>query len=151
LMENNLSSILNKIRKDNTIVFTNGCFDLLHEGHLHLLKEAKKLGDILIIGINDDASVKRLKGNTRPIEQLETRILHLNNTGLADFVIPFTEDTPLSLIEKIQPQIIVKGSDYTKENIIGSNIAEQTVIIPIIEGFSTTKKIEFLQKNSPLS
>ncbi|HNE50321.1 MAG: adenylyltransferase/cytidyltransferase family protein [Chitinophagales bacterium] len=150
-MENNLSSILNKIRKDNTIVFTNGCFDLLHEGHLHLLKEAKKLGDILIIGINDDASVKRLKGNTRPIEQLETRILHLNNTGLADFVIPFTEDTPLSLIEKIQPQIIVKGSDYTKENIIGSNIAEQTVIIPIIEGFSTTKKIEFLQKNSPLS
>jgi len=150
-MENNLSSILNKIRKDNTIVFTNGCFDLLHEGHLHLLKEAKKLGDILIIGINDDASVKRLKGNTRPVEQLETRILHLNNTGLADFVIPFTEDTPLSLIEKIQPQIIVKGSDYTKENIIGSNIAEQTVIIPIIEGFSTTKKIEFLQKNSPLS
>jgi len=150
-MENNLSSILNKIRKDNTIVFTNGCFDLLHEGHLHLLKEAKKLGDILIIGINDDASVKRLKGNTRPIEQLETRILHLNNTGLADFVIPFTEDTPLSLIEKIQPQIIVKGSDYTKENIIGSNIAEQTVIIPIIEGFSATKKIEFLQKNSPLS
>lgn len=137
-MENNLSSILNKIRKDNTIVFTNGCFDLLHEGHLHLLKEAKKLGDILIIGINDDASVKRLKGNTRPVEQLETRILHLNNTGLADFVIPFTEDTPLSLIEKIQPQIIVKGSDYTKENIIGSNIAEQTVIIPIIEGFSTT-------------
>lgn len=150
-MENNLSSILNEIRKNNTIVFTNGCFDLLHEGHLHLLKEAKKLGDILIIGINDDASVKRLKGNTRPIEQLETRILHLNNTGLADFVIPFTEDTPLSLIEKIQPQIIVKGSDYTKENIIGSNIAEQTVIIPIIEGFSTTKKIEFLQKNSPLS
>ena len=70
-MENNLSSILNKIRKDNTIVFTNGCFDLLHEGHLHLLKEAKKLGDILIIGINDDASVKRLKGNTRPIEQLD--------------------------------------------------------------------------------
>ncbi len=150
-MENNLSSILNEIRKNNTIVFTNGCFDLLHEGHLHLLKEAKKLGDILIIGINDDASVKRLKGNTRPVEQLETRILHLNNTGLADFVIPFTEDTPLSLIEKIQPQIIVKGSDYTKENIIGSNIAEQTVIIPIIEGFSTTKKIEFLQKNSPLS
>lgn len=150
-MENNLSSILNEIRKNNTIVFTNGCFDLLHEGHLHLLKEAKKLGDILIIGINDDASVKRLKGNTRPVEQLETRILHLNNTGLADFIIPFTEDTPLSLIEKIQPQIIVKGSDYTKENIIGSNIAEQTVIIPIIEGFSTTKKIEFLQKDSPLS
>jgi len=150
-MENNRSSILNKINKNQTIVFTNGCFDLLHEGHLHLLKEARKLGDILIIGINDDASVKRLKGNARPIENLETRILNLKNTGFADFIIPFAEDTPLSLTEQLQPKIIVKGSDYIRENIIGNNIAEQTIIIPIKEGFSTTKKIEFLQKNKPLS
>ncbi|MEN9447066.1 MAG: D,D-heptose 1-phosphate adenosyltransferase / 7-phosphate kinase [Bacteroidota bacterium] len=137
-----IQSFLNSIQSHQKVVFTNGCFDLLHEGHLHLLKEAKKLGAILIVGINDDASVKRLKGETRPIETLAVRIKHLEDTKIPDFIISFSEDTPLQLTEKIRPSIIVKGGDYKKEEIVGNTIAEQVMIIPLLEGFSTTKIIE---------
>lgn len=128
-------------RKNQTIVFTNGCFDLLHEGHLHLLKEAKKLGNILIVAVNADDSIKRLKGNSRPIETLETRLNKLSKLDEVDYLISFSEDTPLHLIQKIQPDILVKGGDYKKEQIVGNNIAQKVVIIPLLEGFSTTKKI----------
>ncbi|HRH56037.1 MAG TPA: adenylyltransferase/cytidyltransferase family protein [Chitinophagales bacterium] len=154
-MNNNLSSkiiidldafLQQHERKKQTIVFTNGCFDLLHEGHLYLLKAAKKLGDILIVAVNDDASVKRLKGITRPIESIELRMQKLANLEIVDYVIPFEEDTPLLLIEKIKPNVLVKGGDYKKEEIVGNKIALQTVIIPLLEGFSTTKIIE---QNNP--
>lgn len=137
-----LQSFLNTLDKDRTIVFTNGCFDLLHQGHLYLLQEAKKLGDVLIVGINDDASVRRLKGDTRPVETLDVRIQHLQDSGIPDFVVPFSEDAPLRLIETIRPHILVKGGDYKKEHVVGNQIADQTVIIPLLEGYSTTKIIK---------
>ncbi len=129
-------------RENQIIVFTNGCFDLLHDGHLYLLKEAKKFGGILIVAVNDDDSVKRLKGITRPIESLELRMQKLAELETVDFVISFSGDTPLQLIEKIKPAVLVKGGDYKKEEIVGNNIALQTVIIPLLEGFSTTKIIQ---------
>ncbi len=138
--------ITNLYRENKTIVFTNGCFDLLHKGHLHLLEEAKKLGDILIVAVNDDASVKRLKGNSRPIESLEIRMKKIAELKAIDYVISFSEDTPLQLIEQLQPTILVKGGDYKKEEIVGNKIAHQTVIIPLLEGYSTTKEVESKKK-----
>lgn len=129
-------------RKNRLVVFTNGCFDLLHEGHLHLIAESKKLGDVLIVAVNDDASVQRLKGVTRPIEHLETRMMHLTELDAVDYVLSFSGDTPLQIIEKIQPDILVKGGDYKKEEVVGNHIAPKTVIIPLLEGFSTTKIIQ---------
>lgn len=128
-------------RKNKVVVFTNGCFDLLHQGHLHLLNEAKKLGNTLIVAVNDDASIKRIKGITRPIETIDIRLQKLAELNEVDFLFPFSEDTPLSLIEKIQPDILVKGGDYKLEGIVGNTIAKKTIIIPLIEGFSTTKII----------
>lgn len=138
-----LDSFIATLRcKNKTIVFTNGCFDLLHEGHLHLIAESKKLGDVLIVAVNDDASVQRLKGVTRPIEHLETRMMHLTELDAVDYVLSFSGDTPLQIIEKIQPDILVKGGDYKKEDVVGNHIAPKTVIIPLLEGFSTTKIIQ---------
>jgi D-beta-D-heptose 7-phosphate kinase/D-beta-D-heptose 1-phosphate adenosyltransferase len=127
---------------NKTIVFTNGCFDLLHKGHLHLIAESKKLGDLLIVAVNDDASVKRLKGATRPVESLETRMKHLAAIEIVDYIFSFSEDTPLQIIEKIQPDVLVKGGDYKKEEVVGNHIAQKTVIIPLLDGFSTTKIIQ---------
>ena len=134
-------------KKNKTIVFTNGCFDLLHNGHLHLIKEAKKEGDHLIVGINDDASVKRLKGETRPVENIEKRMLHLAQLKEVDFIIPFSEDTPLLLIEKIKPAVLVKGGDYIENEIVGADFVKsnggKVVLVPLLKGFSTTKSIRF--------
>lgn len=141
-MSDVIASLLKNIPRNKTIVFTNGCFDLLHEGHIYLLNEAKKLGDILIVAINDDASVQKLKGNARPIQTLTTRVQQLKNTTIPDFVIPFSADTPLQLIEQIRPDFLVKGGDYDKETIVGNHIAKKTIIIPLLSGFSTTKKIQ---------
>lgn len=128
-------------RENKKIVFTNGCFDLLHQGHLHLLKEAKKLGDKLIVAINNDASVRKLKGETRPIETLEIRIEKLIALDDVDYVISFSDDTPLLLIEQIQPDVLVKGGDYKIDEIIGRQFAKNITIIPLLSGFSTTKVI----------
>lgn len=129
-------------RTNKSIIFTNGCFDLLHEGHLHLIAESKKLGDKLIVAVNDDASVKRLKGATRPVESLETRMKNLAASETVDYIISFSEDTPLQIIEKIQPDVLVKGGDYKKEEVVGNHITQKTVIIPLLDGFSTTKIIQ---------
>ena len=90
-------------RNNKLVVFTNGCFDLLHEGHLHLIAESKKLGGVLIVAVNDDASVQRLKGATRPVEHLKTRMNHLAELDMVDYVVSFSEDTPLQIIEKYNP------------------------------------------------
>lgn len=128
-------------RENKTIVFANGCFDLLHEGHLHLLKQAKKLGNVLIVAVNNDVSVKILKGNTRPIENLETRLSKLCALEEIDYLISFSEETPIGLIQKIQPNILIKGGDYLPENIIGKEFVQQVIIVPLLDGFSTTNQI----------
>lgn len=128
------------------IVFTNGCFDLLHKGHIYLLQEARKQGDILVVGINADLSIKRLKGSLRPIENLENRIGKLAQLECVDFIITFEEDTPIDLIQKIKPNVLVKGGDYNKDTIVGADLVENKggniVIIPLLEGISTSIIIE---------
>lgn len=128
--------------KDETIVFTNGCFDVLHLGHLHVLSAAKTLGTKLIVGLNSDASVKRLKGNSRPIFDQQTRQWQLAALAFVDAVILFKENTPLNLITTIKPNILVKGGDYQLSQIVGADvvIANDGVVkvIPFLEGFSTT-------------
>jgi len=128
------------------IVFTNGVFDLLHEGHIASLSQAAQEGDYLIVAVNGDDSVKRLKGDSRPINNENSRALLLASLLIVDAVIIFHEDTPLQLIQQILPDVLVKGGDYTVDQIAGSKevIANggRVVINPIIEGFSTTGIIE---------
>lgn len=114
-----------KFRKNNQkIVFTNGVFDILHRGHIEYLKKAKNLGDILIVGINSDDSVKKIKGNKRPIVQQEDRAYLLSNISFVDYVCIFNEETPLNLISEIIPDVLVKGADWDKNNIVGKDIVE---------------------------
>lgn len=124
------------------ISFTNGCFDILHRGHIASLSDAAKEADFLIVGVNSDASTKRLKGETRPINDEQSRALLLASLSVVDAVVIFEEDTPLELIKTLQPDVLVKGGDYTLEQIVGSKevIANggKVVINPIVEGFSTT-------------
>ena len=125
------------------IVFTNGCFDLLHYGHVHYLAEARALGQKLIVGLNSDKSVQRLKGIHRPIKEEKSRQFILAGLECVDAVILFKEDTPLELVELIRPHIIVKGGDWQAKDIVGSDIVlsdgGEVKSLPFIEGFSTTK------------
>ena len=123
------------------VIFTNGCFDILHKGHLTLLKEARSLGDKLIVGLNNDVSVKRLKGNDRPFNDITTRKEQLELIPYVDEVVIFDEDTPYNLIKNIKPDLIVKGGDYTVEEIVGHDLAP-VHIVPTIKGYSTTKILE---------
>jgi D-beta-D-heptose 7-phosphate kinase/D-beta-D-heptose 1-phosphate adenosyltransferase len=123
------------------IIFTNGVFDILHKGHFTLLQEARALGEKLIVGINSDASVKRLKGESRPINPQHVRKEQLEMLSWVDEVIVFDDDTPYELIKKLNPDIIVKGGDYTIETVVGHDLAP-VKIIPTVEGFSTTSIIE---------
>ncbi|EKD29145.1 MAG: RfaE bifunctional protein [uncultured bacterium] len=128
------------------IVFTNGCFDILHVGHVRYLKQARDLGDKLIVGLNSDSSVKRLKGNGRPVNREKDRAEVLLALSCVDHVILFDEDTPLELITKLRPNVLVKGGDYMKSNIVGAEFVEsiggKVEIIPFYEGYSTTGIIE---------
>ena len=132
--------------KSNPIIFTNGCFDLLHDGHLDLLIKSKQLHGKLIVGINSDASVKRLKGDERPIKNEASRLLQLAALQMVDGVILFDEDTPLELIKIIEPDILVKGGDYQIETIVGAKEVManggRVEVIPLVEGFSTTNLIQ---------
>ncbi len=132
--------------KGRRIVFTNGCFDILHAGHVHYLSECKKLGDVLVVGINSDDSIKRLKGEKRPILPLEMRAYVLANLKAVDFVVPFEEDTPLKLIEAIKPDVLVKGGDWDLKNIVGREVVEgyggRVLTIPFEFDISTTAIVE---------
>jgi len=119
------------------VVFTNGCFDVLHRGHIDYLEKSKKLGTKLVIGLNSDASVRRLKIG-RPINTQEDRKFVLLSLRCVDEVIIFDDDTPLNLIQSLKPNIITKGGDYTVSEVVGSDIVPQTVIIPFLSGYSTT-------------
>lgn len=132
------------------IVFTNGCFDLIHYGHLHYLAEAAELGDRLIVGLNSDESVKRLKGNQRPIKDEINRRFLLASLACVDAVILFSEDTPLKLIDLIRPNILVKGGDWQPHQIVGSDIVlgDGGVVksLAFVEGHSTTSLVEKIQQ-----
>ena len=136
---------LEPFRGKKKIVFTNGCFDILHAGHVHYLNECKKLGDILIVGINSDSSIRRLKGEKRPILPLELRAYTLSNLCSVDYVVPFEEDTPYNLIKEIKPDILVKGGDWKPERIVGREIVEsyggKVITIPFKFDISTSKII----------
>ena len=122
-------------------VFTNGCFDVLHRGHIEYLKASKKLGARLIVGLNSDRSIRKLKGKTRPVNSEQDRQIVLQELDCVDEVILFNDDTPYDLIKQINPDIITKGGDYKPEEVVGNDLAE-VVIIPYIEGYSTTKILE---------
>ena len=128
------------------IVFTNGCFDILHEGHLEYLQITANLGDRLIIGLNSDASVSRLKGHSRPINKLSFRQRLLSSLRFVDLVLPFEQDTPASLIEAIRPDVLVKGGDYTKQEIVGADFVESyggsVIIVPFVDGYSSSQIIK---------
>ena len=133
-------------RAGKTVVFSNGCFDILHPGHIHTLTHAKALGDVLIVGINSDTSVKRLKGERRPILNQGERVVMLAALEAVDYVTTFEEDTPLALIQLLRPNVLVKGGDWSSESVVGREVVEanggKVVLIPYQEGFSTTDIIE---------
>lgn len=127
-------------RRRLSVVFTNGVFDLLHPGHIHLLERARGLGDMLIVGVNTDASARRLgkKGPRRPVNPLAARCRVLAALACVDAVVPFGEDTPERLVSRIRPTIMVKGSDYRADQVAGGRHAERVVIVPLKKGHSTT-------------
>jgi len=134
-------------RRGKKIIFTNGCFDILHIGHVKYLEKAKSLGDILIVGVNSDSSVSRLKGPSRPINNELDRVAIIASLESVDFAVIFDEDTPYSLIKNISPDILVKGGDYSKDNIVGSDIVDQVEIIEYVESKSTSSLIERIKNN----
>ena len=147
LEEKKILEHVTSIRRTNKkIVFTNGCFDLLHKGHRDLIKQSFSFGDILIVGLNSDKSVKRLKGTDRPIQNEFERKNALLNTGYVNEVYIFDDDTPLELINLIKPDILVKGGDYTPNEIVGyeevTSSGGEIKIVPLTPGFSTTSTIK---------
>jgi len=140
-------------RAGKRIVFTNGCFDLIHAGHAKILRQAKSKGDVLVIGLNSDASVRRLKGPSRPILGLSDRAEILKEFRCVDFVVPFSEDTPYKLIAKIRPHILIKGGDWKPGNVVGSDVVAKAggkvVKGLFVKGRSTTDIIHKIQAISP--
>ena len=131
------------------VVFTNGCFDILHAGHVKYLARARELGDLLVVGLNSDASVKRLKGEARPINSQDDRACVLSGLGFVDYVVIFDEDTAEELIAKVHPAVYVKGGDYTPETLPEARIVEryggEVAFIPLVAGKSTTNIIQRMQ------
>lgn len=144
-----LSDLLQELKTRRTnrrVVFTNGCFDLLHIGHIRYLQEAKRQGDLLVVGVNSDDSVKRLKGPTRPIQNEKDRAEILAALACVDYTVVFPEDTPENLIHAVKPDVLVKGGDWKVESIVGGSFVQsyggQVLSLQFIEGRSTTKLIE---------
>jgi rfaE bifunctional protein nucleotidyltransferase chain/domain len=143
----NAAQLVNQWKlQGQTIVFTNGCFDILHIGHVDYLEKARNLGDKLVLGLNTDHSIRRIKGETRPIVEQNARARVMAALGFVDAVVLFDEDTPLRLIQTIKPDILVKGDDYTIKNIIGADFVIENggkvETIPLVKGFSTSNIIE---------
>jgi len=146
-----LISIRKAIKNNNKkLVFTNGCFDILHKGHIDYLNESKKLGDYLVVGINSDTSVRALKGSKRPILPQEERAFIVSNLNAVDFVCLFNEETPLKLIENVLPDFLVKGADWSIDNVVGKDIVEKNggkvMTINLTPNKSTTNMIETILK-----
>lgn len=132
------------------VAFTNGCFDILHLGHLEILTKSKEFGDRLIVAVNSDESVRKLKGKERPINDFQTRSNILASFSFVDYVVEFSDDTPKKLIQIIKPDFLIKGGDYKKKDIVGNDIVSsyggETIIIPLIDGLSSTNTINKLNK-----
>lgn len=139
---------LDYIDRTKKIIFTNGCFDLLHRGHIECLKYSKSLGDILVLGLNSDNSIRQLKGHSRPINDLETRISVLESLNFIDYIVVFEELTPLDIIKKLKPHIIVKGGDYTKDDVVGKEFANDVKIYNFLTNVSTTDIINKIKNKS---
>jgi D-beta-D-heptose 7-phosphate kinase/D-beta-D-heptose 1-phosphate adenosyltransferase len=148
-----LIDLENRRQKGERIVFTNGCFDVLHAGHVRYLKQARDLGHCLVLGLNSDASVRRLKGPGRPLNPADMRAEVLAALGCVDYVVEFNEDTPLRLIEAVRPHVLVKGADYRPEQVAGRDFVESyggmVVLIPLVPGQSTTRLVPFLDRKEP--
>ncbi len=146
-----LKKILERLRKQNKkIVFTNGCFDIIHSGHIRVLKKAKERGDVLIVGLNSDKSVRKIKGSKRPIMNEKDRALILDSIKYVDYVVLFDEETPYNLIKEIEPDVLVKGSDYKLNEVVGADIVikkgGEVFLVPLLKGKSTTNVIEKILK-----
>ena len=142
-----ISSIVDELKnKDRKIIFTNGCFDILHIGHIKYLEKAKSFGDVLILGLNSDKSIRRLKGENRPINTQADRAYILASLEVVDYLVIFNEDTPFKLISLIKPDVLVKGSDYEGKEVIGQEIAKELKLVKFIDGRSTTNIIDRIQK-----
>ena len=146
---NDIAVVRNKIKNEKkSIVFTNGCFDILHRGHAAYLNQAKSLGDKLIVGVNSDRSVRSLKGESRPVNNESDRAFLIDNLKSVDYVIIFDEDTPYNLIREIQPDFLVKGGDWKEEDIVGWDIVKESggkvLSLKFIENYSTTNTIKKL-------
>ena len=132
------------------VAFTNGCFDILHLGHLEILTKSKEFGDRLIVAVNSDESVRKLKGKERPINDFQTRSNMLASFSFVDYVVEFSDDTPKKLIQIIKPDFLIKGGDYKKKDIVGNDIVSsyggETIIIPLVNGLSSTNTINKLNK-----
>lgn len=146
------SSLLPRWKSEGDVVFTNGCFDILHLGHVDYLEKARNLGQKLIVGLNTDASVQRLKGKTRPITDEVSRARVMASLAFVDAVILFDEDTPLELISYLKPDILVKGNDYTVENIVGADVVidngGKVETVPLVNGYSTSNVIDKIKKTT---
>ena len=141
-----LVKIRNQLKQqDKKVVFTNGCFDHLHSGHIHLFREARKKGDVFIVAVNDDSSLRKIKGASRPIFPLKERIEILAAIEDIDYLASFSEETPQKIIARLLPDVLVKGGDYIAEEIVGANHVfsngGQVITIPFVDGFSTTSLI----------
>lgn len=142
LNASSLASVLSRLKRaGKKIVFTNGVYDLIHAGHVTLLQKAARLGDVLVVGINTDASVKRLKGPKRPIASEKDRLLVLSAIEAVDYVTPFGEDTPYQLIQQLKPDILVKGGDYAPGQIVGADLVKKVARIPLVKGRSSSNLI----------
>lgn len=143
----NLKLIVDSMRKSGLrIGFTNGCFDIFHSGHAHLLSSARRLCDVLIIGLNSDRSISHNKGPERPINRLIDRIAVLSSIASVDYIVVFDDPTPIDLIESIRPDVLIKGSDYEGKAVVGSEFAANTILIPILPGKSSTNIVETLRR-----
>tara|TARA_B100001778_G_C18581648_1_gene627719 strand:+ start:778 stop:1278 length:501 start_codon:yes stop_codon:yes gene_type:complete len=151
-LEQGKSTVQDWISNNETIVFTNGCFDILHLGHLDYLLKAKDLGSKLIVGVNSSSSVQKLKGPSRPINSTQSRSKLLAGFECIDLIVVFNEDTPLNLIQSLKPNILVKGGDYTFETIVGAeevtSYGGHVKIIPFLPGYSTSKIVTKIQSFS---
>jgi len=147
-----IKKISQKLKKNGkTIVFTNGCFDIIHPGHIKILKKAKSLGDVLIVGLNSDKSVKKIKGEKRPVIDQKGRCEILSCFWMVDYIVLFNEETPIKLIKTILPDFIVKGGDYKRKEVVGKDIVEKyggkVIIIPLYKKYSTTNLIRKINEN----
>ena len=146
ILINDLKSLVDKLRRNNKkIVFTNGCFDIIHPGHIHLLKKSKSMGDVLMVALNSDSSIKKIKGEQRPFNIEKDRIKILESIRFVDYVTVFSNETPKELIKLIKPDILVKGGDYNKTEIVGYKTVIQyggkVETVALLEGYSTSDLI----------